>query len=258
MTVYETADKETPMPRITALHVYQTKGMSGFPMENVVINPETGIVGDRNFAYARRPQPAVEPEPVWAPKTTFYVGMNTPGMVSLPSGSGPAGIQKLLGLAEPPEEVLTRGDFNMTDTEGPTVSLLNLATLRLFEDYLREHGELRRYEPLNPQRFRMNLQIDDWQPFAELELATTYPGTRQITIGGLRFEVLDACERCKATQANPETGEYDLDTLKHLRLFMQGHVPGYKSPHRGHNIVMGLILRPLDSGQLKLGDELLT
>lgn len=248
------------MPRITQLTLYPVKGMRGETRDKLQINHTVGVYLDRATAFSRKPgQPNA-----WAPKTAFYVGMNSPKMVSIDHKwvESMEGLKSLvkdeLQLNDEPDYITTWGTYNLTDTEGPTVSLLNMATFRLFETFLHQNGHLPLQKPLNAERFRMNVQVDDWEPFAELGLPDAYPGTRQITIGGLRFEVHDACERCRATQANPKTGEEDLATLKLLRTFMELHYPGYQSPHRGHNIVMGLILKPLDSGQLKLGDELLT
>lgn len=244
------------MPRITRLNLYPVKGMRSIPLPELRINASLGVEGDRQKALIRTPLP--EPDQ-WAPKNHFYVGMNTARMVSLFPDS-PIPHEKLtqdkLDLVSLPSAFYARDRFNLTDTKGPTASLLNLATYRLFEEFLHEGGHLPKDQWLNPERFRMNVQVDGWEPFAELDLADSFPGSREIMLGNCRFVVDDACERCKATHANPDTGEYDLKTVPLLMQFMAKHRPDYKSPHRGVKSVMGLILVPLESGVLHRNDTL--
>lgn len=250
------------MPRITALSIYPVKGMRGKSRETLPINSNVGVVGDRERAYLRLEHQAksagTRKPNGWLPKQYYYVGMNTPRMGAFHHQMPTSLLAKELGLPETPSQDFTEGNFNLTDTNGPSVSLLNLATLRTFEQFLHEKGELDPTDQLNPERFRMNIQLDDLAPFAELQLADSFPGTREITLGSLRFRVDDACERCKATHANPITEEYDLKTVPMLTEFMETYSPRYKSPHRGTTAVMGILLVPLEDGILNLGDELQT
>lgn len=267
------------MPRITELNLYPVKGMEAERKARLHIRATTGADGDRRTAFLRKPEMANDyPADIngfhmaqkWVPKGHFHVGMNEPRMVSLDYRQTTTTpelaewVTAELNLPHPAIPVHTQGIFNLTDTQGPSVSLLNLATVRAFEQFLREKGELSSTGQLNPQRFRMNIHVDGMEPLAELDLATAFPGQREITIGNLRFRVDDACERCKATHANPDTGEYDLnvtttrDGYGLLDAFMEKYRPYYRSPHRGKRAVMGILLVPLESGILHRGDKLLS
>lgn len=95
----------------------------------------------------------------------------------------------------------TRG---MTDTDFPSVSLLNIAS----NDALSAAME----QPLSMLRWRGNIHIEGLAPWAE----QGWIGKR-IRIGSVEFEVREEILRCLATTANPETGDRDADTLKALK-----------------------------------------
>jgi len=95
---------------------------------------------------------------------------------------------------------VTRAPRGMTDTDFPSVSILNLASL----DALSERFEA----PLAMERFRGNIWLgglDAWEEFTLLG--------RSFRIGGATFRIRERITRCKATTANPETGRSDADTL---------------------------------------------
>ena len=239
------------MPKITALHIYPVKGAKGLSQSSIRINAATGVEGDRQTAIVKRSAPLGK----WTNRG-LYSAISTPQIANLVPDptNAPEALRQALDLPNPPATLQAEGRFNFTYTKGPTVSLLNLATHRLFEKFLQEKSLFP--EPLDPERFRMNIQIDGWEPFAELDLVDTFPGTREITIGNLRFQVQDACERCKVTHANPATGIYDFATVPLLKQFMQKYRPEYISPRNRRSFVMGLILVPLDTGTLNCGDAL--
>lgn len=96
----------------------------------------------------------------------------------------------------------------MTDVPDPWVAILNLGSHRAVEAQL---------GPLSIHRWRGNIWVDGWEPFAELAMAG-----REIAIGDVVLRVEEPITRCRATAANPETGVFDADTLAVLEA-TQGH-----------------------------------
>jgi uncharacterized protein YcbX len=91
----------------------------------------------------------------------------------------------------------------MTDTDYPSVSLLNLAS----------HATVaaRTRPDLEPERWRANIWLDGAAPWAERD----WTG-RRLQIGTAVLEVREQIVRCLATTAGPVTGERDADTLSAL------------------------------------------
>lgn len=118
----------------------------------------------------------------------------------------------------------------MTDTDFPSISLANLASLDALSDRMGQR--------LDPRRFRANFWIDGLAPWQEFDWVG-----QTIRIGGLTFRVEERIERCLATAANPETGQRDADTL------------GALSGGWGHRD-FGVYLTALDDGDLATGATL--
>lgn len=87
-----------------------------------------------------------------------------------------------------------------TDTDYPSVSLLNLASNA---DLASRMGA-----DLSPLRWRCNIHLDGLDPWAEFDLIG-----KAIRIGSTELIVREPIRRCLATTANPSTGLRDLDTL---------------------------------------------
>jgi uncharacterized protein YcbX len=136
--------------------------------------------------------------------------------------------------------------YSLHDTKGAFVSFLNLASVKALSEFMGHE--------VDPRRFRMNIWMSGLAPFAELEWVDKYPGTREISVGECRFRVDDACERCKAPEANPYTGRYDFEIQAALDAMMSAR--GYKSPHRGVPRVMGILAAPLHEGLVQKGDQI--
>ncbi len=224
---------------ISQLFRFPTKGLAGKAEPTLTIDPLVGVVGDRQRAFAKK---AGQPT-AWAPKGQFYVSMNTPHLAPLAHSTPTADIPVTVGT-----EVHTHGAFNLTDTKGPTVTLLNLATVERLQEWANAD--------IDPRRFRMNLWVSGLEPFAELAWVNRHPGNRRIHIGNQPFVVVDACERCKAIEANPSTGQRDILLLPMLENFMEDNLPTYRSPHRQVRTVMGVILQPETKGVLRTQDIL--
>lgn len=92
----------------------------------------------------------------------------------------------------------------LTDTDYPSVSLINLASGRAL-------GQAMGIE-LSPLRWRANLWLDGVAAWDE----RGWTG-RRLRIGAATLEVVEPIVRCLATAANPGTGQRDADTLGALR-----------------------------------------
>ncbi|WP_413869989.1 MOSC domain-containing protein [Albidovulum sp.] len=88
----------------------------------------------------------------------------------------------------------------LTDESVPYVSLIGTASLA---DLSARAGV-----PLSARRFRANLWVEGWAPLAELDLIG-----RDIRVGGAVLRPVARIGRCRATDANPETGRRDIDML---------------------------------------------
>ena len=123
------------------------------------------------------------------------------------------------------------GAHRFTDHHSGAVSLLNLASAQAFSEALGQTVE--------PSRFRMNVHLEGLSAWDE---DTWSPGSR-IAIGEAELEVLKPTVRCKATHANPETGEYDIDLVPQLMSLCSRNT-------------MGIYATIVKSGRIARGDEL--
>lgn len=117
----------------------------------------------------------------------------------------------------------------MTDTDYPSISLLNLSSLRALSQRLGK--------PLEATRFRGNFVLDGLGPWEEFEWIG-----KTVRIGSAELEICERIERCMATTANPETGVRDADTLGALM-----HGWGHKD--------FGVYAKVKTSGQIAVGDK---
>lgn len=95
-------------------------------------------------------------------------------------------------------------DRGMTDTDYPSISLINLASHRAVGQRLGQD--------LSPLRWRGNFLLDGLAPWEEFD----WIGKR-LRIGTVEIEVRERIGRCLATAANPGTGKRDADTLNALQ-----------------------------------------
>ena len=91
----------------------------------------------------------------------------------------------------------------MSDAPFASVAVLNMASLRALSQKLGQE--------LDPRRFRGNLWLEGLAPWEEFDLVG-----KRLRIGGAELEVIEPIGRCRATEANPETGRRDANTLAAL------------------------------------------
>ena len=123
---------------------------------------------------------------------------------------------------------VARADRGMTDSDWPSVSVLNAVSLRAL-------GE-RAGRELAQERFRGNVWVegfDAWEEFGWVG--------RRLRIGRAVLAVREPITRCKATTANPETGRIDVDTL------------GALDAGWGHTD-FGIYAEVIEGGEIAVGD----
>jgi uncharacterized protein YcbX len=99
-----------------------------------------------------------------------------------------------------PATVVRNGLRGMTDTDFPSISIINLGSHRAVENRLGRR--------ISPGRWRANLILDGLDAWAERD----WVGKR-IRIGLAELEVRENIVRCVATSTSVATGERDTDTL---------------------------------------------
>jgi len=88
----------------------------------------------------------------------------------------------------------------MTDTDFPSVSLMNLATHRAVSQRAGQY--------LSTKRWRGNIWLDGLEPWEEFNWIG-----KTVRVGDAVIEIRERVTRCKATTANPDTGMIDIDLL---------------------------------------------
>jgi uncharacterized protein len=124
---------------------------------------------------------------------------------------------------------IVKGGIAMTDTDFPSVSIFGLAS--------NSDLSARMGQDLSPNRWRGNLWLDGLAPWAEFDWVG-----RNVQIGGAVLHVQERIVRCKATSANPNTGQIDADTLGAL----QG---GFGKQE------FGVYARVISGGMVAIGDR---
>lgn len=220
---------------VSALFRYPVKGFSPEKLEFADLIAGECFPNDRMFAVENGPSGFDPAEPKHISKQKFTVlarsadvaKLNTryddkTGMFFIEQPGGAAGrfcltsddgrddcahfLSELFGetFAGPLRVLQGPGAHRFTDHHKGQVSLLNLASHEAFEEKLGQS--------LDPARFRMNIHLTGLHPFEE---DAWRPGD-VFRLGEARLSLLTATVRCKATHANPQTGEYDLDLVPRL------------------------------------------
>lgn len=110
-------------------------------------------------------------------------------------------IKPIYPLSRPAPTGLVRAPAQgMADADYASISILNMASLRALGQRLGK--------TLDPRRFRGNLWVEGWAPWEEFDMVG-----KALLIGGIPFEVIEPITRCRATEANPETGRHDAEVL---------------------------------------------
>lgn len=219
---------------VAALRRYPVKGLSPEDLDAVAIEPGRQIAGDRAFAIENGPSGFDPAAPRKLPKIKFLCLMRNARLASLRTSfdeaSGrlaveaegeialSADLRDPAGRAEAESwfanfmgeeargalQVLPApGTHTFSDTSKGVVSIINRASVSAIEDFCGA--------PVDPLRFRGNVDIEGFGPWEELDWVG-----RTLTIGDVPFRVIDRTVRCAATEVDPATAERDLAIPKIL------------------------------------------
>lgn len=127
-----------------------------------------------------------------------------------------------------PTGIITLPARGLTDTDYPSVSIMNTAS----------HAEVSNHlgHPLESERWRGNIWLDGLTPWQEWDLIG-----KDIRIGAATLHIKEPIKRCMLTTANPNTGQRDVDTLAILR------------DNWGHQN-FGIYAEVIRGGKISLGD----
>lgn len=212
-------------------HPIKSHGRESVPM--AALSQGGTFPWDRTWAI-RNSRSRIDPAaPAWGPKANFMNGMKLPALAAIashlnearsevtlthpqagtitirPDDAEDAGrlidwLAPLCPEGQPaPDTVVRLGARGMTDTDWPSISLINLASNAAV-------GALAGQE-ITPERWRANIWIDGAAAWAE----RGWIG-RRLRIGEAILTVREPITRCLQTAASPEIGDRDIDMLKVL------------------------------------------
>jgi uncharacterized protein YcbX len=219
--------------RVRHLWRHPIKGHGVEAVEATTLAPGATMPWDRVWAIAHAAAKVAPGDSDWVPCANFSRGARSPalmavrarvdearGRVTLTHPTQPsisvdpddaadaarliAWVRPLADPGRPAPAFVVRGRRGMTDSDFPSIAVLNLASL--------EALGARLGRPLAMERFRGNLWLDGLAPFGEFDLVG-----REIRVGEAVLAVRERITRCKATTVDPETGVSDTDTLGGLR-----------------------------------------
>ncbi|WP_227268419.1 MOSC domain-containing protein [Roseobacter weihaiensis] len=245
--------------RIMSLARFPVKGMTAERLNAVELVQGQGIAGDRRWGFAR-PGSGFDPaDPKPLPKDRFVVLLREAGLARLqtqlegevlsirdgdveecfslvdaPDRAAAADfVRERLDLAETP--TLVRSDpHRFTDVSVVSPDLMNSVSILSRDSVAAFAADIG--EPVDTRRFRMNIEVEGWKPWAELAAVG-----RDLTLGTARLRVLLRTRRCAATEVNPDTAKRDLNVPRLLR------------QNEGH-LDMGIYAEVVEGGTIKLGD----
>lgn len=243
---------------LTSIQRHPLKSLGREALRTVQLTAGAGLPHDREWALAHEGAKLTEGQ--WGPCANFVIGSRTPALMAISARLDEA--TGTLTLTHPDRSDLTfrpddAGDHprlldwvrplcpadrvqpqrlykvpgrGLTDTDYPSVSLINLASNRALAADMGQD--------LSPLRWRANFWIDGLDAFAERDLV----GSR-LRLGEAILDVTEPKVRCMATTANPDSGQRDADTLGALRA-------------RFGDQCFGLYARVVTGGAVQLGDRI--
>lgn len=220
------------MARVTHLWRHPIKGHGVESVRETLLAPGETMPWDRVWAIAHEAARVTPGATGWVPCANFARGAKNPTLMAIratvdeAAGTVTLTHPKLPNLTVNPDDAtdaarlvawtreiadggralpafVVRANRGMTDSDFPSIAILNQASL----------AELsaRAGQPLAMERFRGNIWLDGLDPWAEFDLVG-----REIRIGAATLLIRERITRCRATSANPDTGEIDVDTLRLL------------------------------------------
>lgn len=244
---------------VAAIFRHPVKGFTPEGLTHVDLAPGEGVPHDRTYAVENGPSGFDPAAPAWVTKQKFTVlaaiprvacartklddasGVMTAEAPGQPMFAGrlaePAGreafaawVTDLIGdeARGPLKVVDARGAFRFTDHPQGQVSVINMASVR---DLSAKMGV-----ELDPLRFRGNLYVESWPPWAENDWTD-----RDLMVGWARAKVFKPIVRCAAVEVDPTSGVRDQEVVKAL-------FDNYGHMH------CGIYIQMTSAGRVGLGD----
>lgn len=222
--------------RLARIFRYPVKSIGGEELAEVTLTPRQPLPGDRRFGVLHQAALHHLTEgrlEKWLPKSAFLRGAAAAPLQAVRGGwqgetltlthpdlpplsvDPAADPQALVDWVAPlwadsgkaPPARLVEGPHALADVKQPFVSILSLSSLAALEQRLGRS--------LGTDRWRGNLWIDGWEPFAEHDLRL-----HTLRIGEVVVKLTERIDRCPATSADTRTGRLDGDMPADLqRLF---------------------------------------
>lgn len=236
--------------RIAALQKHPIKGIGWEAVSATTFTAGAPFPGDRAWAIAHERAPDRDG---WMPKAAFLQVMAGPELAAIRvesqgdriSLSHPDRPQRRFSLPEDgpdlidwlrplwpegkpaPVRLVRAPEEGMPDNGKATVHVLLQETL----DALSKAAG----QPVDAARFRPNIVLAGLPAWSELDWVG-----RRVLVGGAEIRVLERTGRCRATDANPESGERDVEMLDLLKRAI-GHtdVGVYAQVIRGGHVSLG-------------------
>ena len=256
------------MNKIKSIVRYPIKGLSGENLENITLEKNQVLPGDREYAFSRSHVTYDRNNPTYLRKTNFLALVKEEKLAKLDTKFDPKSreliirldnqiviketllleenINKVetffqnylnLGIDEKPKLVhgiKVENNNNLThsfsDIPDKAVSIINLDTINELEKKLGKK--------IAPSRFRANLLIDNGNPWEEFNWIG-----KKISIGDCVLEVFKKTQRCAATNVNPENAIRDIN------------IPNEINTHYGH-FDLGVYARVIKTGLVSISDKL--
>ncbi len=242
--------------RIANIWRYPIKGHGREEIPAVTLSPGQTLPWDRCWAVRHRESSA--DATAWAPPANFSRGAKAPGLMAIDASlnetdavltlthpthgsigfrpdDNPAAFFEWVQPMMPPDrapsaQIIRVPGRGMTDSDFPSVSLLNLSSHRAVGHKVGRE--------ISPRRWRGNFWIEGLAPWEEFEWIG-----RHLRLGNAVVEVKDRILRCLATAASPTTGQRDVDTL------------GTLNAGWGHQD-FGVYAQVVEGGQVRSGDPI--
>lgn len=247
------------MSQVRALWRHPIKGHGRETLDQVTLSQGQTMPWDRRWAVAHELAQADNTD--WAPCANFSRGSKVPALMAINAISDEAAGTVTLSHPDLPDltfnpdhdpqafldwvrpimpanraqsaRIIRVDGRGMTDTDFPSISLINLASNA---DLAATMGE-----DVSPLRWRCNIHFDGFAPWEEFNWIG-----KSLRIGKVEFAVREPIVRCLATTANPTTGLRDLDTLKALNDKMDHQNFGiYAEVTRGGALRVGDVIEVL-------------
>ncbi len=228
MRILNETEPDMNQATISAIYRYPVKGLSPQPLTSAEVEADAVLPFDRAFAIENGASGFDPIAPEYLTKAKFLQLMSNEKLATLDTEfddttgtlkiirdgkqvaagnlSQPIGrtlIEQFLSAYMKDDvrgglKVVTADNHHFCDVPDRFVSLINLASLREME---RAAGRT-----IDPLRFRANIYVDGWEPWAERKLigATLAVGRDAV------FRIAEPIGRCAATNVDPATGARDM------------------------------------------------